>query len=381
MKLDPLPFDATVADAERRATDLLSAWQAGDHDALALVAAQLPRYRDPEYAWLARPVPDEELRATPLTLDDARLAIARAHDFLDWAALVELAEAVARDAEVARFERAVEAVVAGDEARLGLMLEADPALVRARSTRRAPFDPPGHEATLLHYVAANGVEHTRQRTPANAVAVAWRLLDGGADPNATARMYGGRPATMSMLVSSDHPARAGVQVPLIDVLVAHGASVEAVSDGPWASPLMTALVFAHRDAAAALVRHGARVDRLAAAAGLGRVDDARAHLDGADAGERHAALALAAQNGHAEVVALLLDAGEDPSRFNPPGFHSHSTPLHQAALAGHDAVVRALVEGGARLDVADRIWHGTPIGWADYGHRPAIVEYLRSKSR
>jgi uncharacterized protein (TIGR02246 family) len=53
----------------------------------------------------------------------------------------------------------------------------------------------------------------------------------------------------------------------------------------------------------------------------------------------------------ADIVRLLLDAGEDPNRYNPDGLHSHSTPLHQAALAGHDAVVRLLVERGARLDI------------------------------
>ena len=63
---------------------------------------------------------------------------------------------------------------------------------------------------------------------------------------------------------------------------------------------------------------------------------------------RHRALALAAQLGHVEIVRLLLDAGEDPDRYNPADSHAHTTPLHQAALAGHDAVVRLLVERGAR---------------------------------
>ena len=59
---------------------------------------------------------------------------------------------------------------------------------------------------------------------------------------------------------------------------------------------------------------------------------------------RHRALALAAQFGHTDTVRMLLDAGEEPSRYNPIGCHAHSTPLHQAALAGHIEVVRLLVE-------------------------------------
>ena len=63
------------------------------------------------------------------------------------------------------------------------------------------------------------------------------------------------------------------------------------------------------------------------------------------------ALCLAAQLGHDEILQVLLDAGEDPDRYCPQGFHAHSTPLHQSALAGHLAVVRRLVEHGARLDI------------------------------
>jgi ankyrin repeat protein len=52
---------------------------------------------------------------------------------------------------------------------------------------------------------------------------------------------------------------------------------------------------------------------------------------------------LAAQLGHVEVVRLLLDAGEDPDRYNPEGNHAHSTPLHQAVWSGHADVVRPVV--------------------------------------
>src|SRR5436190_1803876 len=119
--------------------------------------------------------------------------------------------------------------------------------------------PPVHGATLLHYVAANGVEAHRQRTPPNAVAIARILLAAGADVNALAGMYGGRHATLPMLVSSSHPAAAGVQVALVDTLADAGATLDDAGEGPWRSPLCTALAFGYTDAAAALVRRGARV--------------------------------------------------------------------------------------------------------------------------
>jgi len=102
-------------------------------------------------------------------------------------------------------------------------------------------------------------------------------------------------------------------------------------------------------------------------------------LPAAGGEDRHRALALAAQHGHADIVRLLLDAGEDPNRYNPDGNHAHSTPLHQAVLAGHDAVVRLLVERGARLDIQDTIYHGTALGWAIYGGQTEIQKYLRGQ--
>ena len=132
------------------------------------------------------------------------------------------------------------------------------------------------------------------------------------------------------------------------------------------------------EAVNALIRRGAPVD-LAVAAATGLMKDACRLLTNANSEDRHCALALAAQFGHIEIVRLLLDAGEDPSRYNPIGLHSHSTPLHQSALAGHHQVVRLLVERGARLDIKDTLWQGTPAGWARYSGKAEIEEYLRAR--
>jgi ankyrin repeat protein len=287
----------------------------------------------------------------------------------------------ALDPDAARFERAVEAVIDGDAATLSSLLQEDPALVHARSRRVTSGDPPVHGATLLHYLAANGVEDERQRSPANAPEIATTLLLAGADPNALCRAYGSRCTTLSLLVSSTPPAKAGVQIPVMHVLIDHGAAVAPTGEGDWTSPLLTALVFGFTDTAKALVARGAAVDRLASAAGLGRIEDVQRMLLAADADDRHRALALAAQLGHAEIVRLLIDAGEDPSQFNPPGTHAHSTPLHQAACAGHLDVVAVLIEKGARRDIEDKIHRATPLGWAQYCRQPAIVEYLVNLGR
>jgi ankyrin repeat protein len=132
------------------------------------------------------------------------------------------------------------------------------------------------------------------------------------------------------------------------------------------------------EAVNALIKRGARID-LPVAAALGRVEEAPGLLLDANCEDRHLALSLAATFGQVEIVRLLLDAGEDPNRYNPVGGHSHTTPLHQAAGAGHDQVVRLLVEHGARLDIKDLLWHATPADWARHAGKEELEAYLRTR--
>ena len=355
-------FRTPLAHFQREAERLFAALKARDENAAW-------RFKWMHSRFHGRGVDDVWAALDDLRLQDAQEVIAHDHAFERWPDLVTFTEAVAGEGPVARFEAAVEAVVDGDVATLGAMLAAHPDLVHARSTRR-------HHATLLHYVAANGVEEERQRTPANAVDVARLLLQAGAEPDALADMYDERCTTMSMLVSSEHPAKAGLQVALAELLLDHGASFVGPGSN-WQSAAKTALVFGFRETAEALARRGAPLDDLATVAGLGRLEDVRRMLGTATTAERHAALSLAAQMGNAEVVRLLLEAGESPDRYNPDGYHSHATPLHHAALAGHLETVRVLVERGARLDLKDRLYRGTPLDWARYAERERIAEYLQ----
>lgn len=377
-----LPLGAPLEAYDRQAHQLLEGQRAGAVEAIEVFHQTHPRFLDPVVTWLPRPISDDEIRDTALTIDDARLAVARGYSFRDWETLTTLVtESATEGSPVRAFESAAEAVITGDHEALGTLLRADPQLVHARSSRVTCHDPAVHGATLVHYLAANGIEGYRQLSPPNAVPIARMLLDAGAEPDALAGMYGGQCATLSMLVSSSPPADAGVQVPLLHVLVDYGADVNGAGVATaWVSPMLTALVFGFGDAALALEARGARVTELEAAAGLGRAADCAAMLPTATPLSRHRALALAAQLGHADVVRLLLDAGEDPNRFNPDGYHSHGTPLHQAALAGHLPVVRVLVERGARLNIEDGLWKATPLGWARHSGQGEVAAYLAAQA-
>ena len=204
-----------------------------------------------------------------LDLETARLAIAKDHWYPD------LADALAHghDQVNTRFEAAADAIAAGDLDALHSLLDAEPALVRIRS----PFP---HRQTLLHHVAANGIEVERQGpAPANAVEIVRLLIERGAVPDATCESYGGGSGstTLCLLVSSAGPAAAGVQATLVEELCRSGARVDGLDDDGL--PLWTAITFGYTEAAEALARCGARVDNLCFAAALGDLDRVRGFFD------------------------------------------------------------------------------------------------------
>jgi ankyrin repeat protein len=276
-------------------------------------------------AWGAVSGGAEEVLAADLDVETARLAIARDHRFADWAAA---REHVAEPVDL-RFEAAADAIQWGELDALRTRLDAMPELARMRS----PFP---HRATLLHHVAANGIEVERQlQSPPNAVEVMRLLLERGAEPDAICTIYGERDTTMELLVSSAVPAAAGVQAPLVEELCAHGARVDGLDDD--GGPLRIAVAYCYADAAEALVRCGARVDNVVFAAALGDLDAVKAFVD--DGGRLEPALIAAAAHGRREVVAFLLERGPDLS-VREPTFGA--TALGMARHLGHDDIVALL---------------------------------------
>jgi ankyrin repeat protein len=305
-------------------------------------------------------------------LADAQFVIARSHGFESWNKFTRhLDELSQKSSLVARFEAAADAICNGNIRTLKRLLREEPQLVHTRSTRE-------HKATLLHYVSANGVEGYRQKTPKNIVEIAEVLLNAGADVDAEADVYGGGATTLGLVATSVHPFRAGVQNPLMQLLLDHGADIDhETSAGNRQHVVQGALANGRGEAAAFLADRGARLD-LESAAGVGRLDavkkffNANGSLKGKTTRKQlQAALKHACTWGRLNVVEFLLDKGVDLSRDQVDG----QTPMHCAAIGGQLETIKFLLKQNAPLE-AKNIYGGTVLGqtlWsAAHGGDPKV---------
>jgi ankyrin repeat protein len=377
----PLPPSPSLEQYKKRAKDLVKACRSGERNAIRVWVERWLEALDAVQPGDNRPTrPDaikqradqiEEFASSKLSrsgcaLADAQFVIARAHGFKSWPTFSEHLESMARDASsISTYETAADAIVAGDVGTLARLLRANPALVRARSTRE-------HRATLLHYVSANGVENYRQRTPKNAVKVAEILLESGAEVDAEADVYGGGATTLGLVATSVHPFKAGVQNDLIDVLLKHGARLDYPGSAGNKHTLVTGCLANGRVEAAEHVASLGAALNLSGAAGVGRLDVVKTFFndDGslkptATQADLANAFVWACGYGRPEVVEFLLERGIDVDARYP--FHGRGhTGLHLAAYHAHPDVVRILLRRGAATDPTDATWGTTPLVWALY---------------
>jgi hypothetical protein len=360
MPVRHLPSNPSLDHLRYQAKDLLKGHVARDISVAQRIREFHPRFRG---------ATDAEIFDSRLSLSGAQLTIAREHGFPSWARLKAQVEEPGLSSQLnsphherikdTAFRRAVNLLDAGDTAGLRDHLERHPRLVH----QHVVFEGGNYfrNPTLLEFAAENPVRHGT--LPDNIVQVVRVILDAGADRSALNE-------TLMLVATGRVPRECRVQLSLIDLLCDHGADPS--------SAIQAAVAHAELEAVNALIGRGARID-LQVAAALGSIDDFHRLLPAAGREDRHLALALASQFGQVEVVRLLLDEDEDPNRYNPVGAHSHSTPLHQAAWSGHDELVRLLVERGARSDMKDVLWQGTPADWARHAGRTDLEAYLRAQ--
>jgi len=285
-----------------------------------------------------------------LSLSKAQFVLARSHGFESWPKFSRHLDALAHaDSSEADFEKAADVIVGGQLDDLTRLLRKNPDLVRARSTRE-------HRGTLLHYVAANGIEGYRQKTPGNVVQIARLLLDSGAEVDAEADVYGGGSTTLELAATSVHPERAGVQEALMQLLIDRGATEKpAASHGR--TLVSVCLANGRKRAAEFLAARGFRID-LEAAAGLGRLDLVTKLFADATKKQRESALCWACEHGSIDSVHFLLDQAVS---IHP--IVSGETALHWAVVGGHIDIIHLLLSHGADLE-AKNVYGGTALGQA-----------------
>ena len=252
------------------------------------------------------------------------------------------------------FEEAVNAVISGDTKTLKSLLEREPDLIRMRSSR-------AHRAMLIHYVAANGVEDERQRTPTNAVDVANVLIDADAEIDATFLDGGSGTTPLVSLVTSFHPHKAGVAAELVKVFVNVGARVDGLKgDG---EPLRLALGFEYPESVQALLECGAKILNIEIAAGLGELELVERFIDEGDisSGELEEAYWSACKYGHTEVVECLIKCGVDIDARGG----ANNTGLMLASQRGRRDTAEMLLDFGASVELKND-FGGTALGSTMY---------------
>jgi ankyrin repeat protein len=284
------------------------------------------------------------------------------------------------------FRESVSAIDAGDVAALERLLTAHPRLVRDRLESPGAWlrDKVGgaldgffQRPYLLWFVAEDPV--LLGKLPKNIAELA-RLIIEAARREGVESLQEQLDYALQLVAWSGVARECGVQLDLIDTLVDAGADPKGAPEN--------ALVNGHLAAAGRLVDRGAPLT-LATALCLGRWDDATRLAQTASARDRQVALVLAALNGKAEALARLLELGVDLNAYSTE-IYEHATALHHAVCSGSLDAVRVLMEAGADLGTKDRVWQGTPLGWAEHyqgqsggagrGKQYAeIAAYLREK--
>jgi uncharacterized protein len=281
----------------------------------------------------------------------------------------------------AKFHPAIRAIKAGDIDALRKLLQQDPSLATARSSRSHP--------TLLQCLALEAVD-----VP-NKVEMAQLLIDAGAEVNG--------PLGAAACIDN---------VEIAVLLLDRGATINGTSS--W-SPLEEALYWNNQRVIELLLERGASVHNLRMAAGLGRtnlieclfdsngtlkpeagkidwpfgeVQKSNLSCDVKDELQTKAsqwsdhpqdiinnAFVYACMHDQIEAARLLLQKGAQIDAI-PPGFDYSGTGLHYAALNGHRKMVEFLIQEGANVSIRDTKVNSTAAGWAEHGGHRELGHFI-----
>lgn len=168
------------------------------------------------------------------------------------------------------------------------------------------------------------------------------------------------PGAIQTIVSDEYFPRQNVHA---------GGSIYIWTLGQKKSPHAVAREFGHEEVYQLLMARSPESLRLALAAETGdetafaALLRARPDLAQQLSPEEVAKLPFAAQNNNVEGVRLMLDAGWP---LDARGQHG-ATALHWAAFHGNPEMTRVILAHHPPLELTDRDYRGTPLGWAIHG--------------
>jgi ankyrin repeat protein len=333
-----------------------------------------------------------------VTLEEARLDLARRHGLTSWNELAGRVDAIREGRDPAPpFMLAYRALEARDTSALTELLDSHPGLVRARGTN-------GND--LLGMASREHIQ---------------LLLERGADPN-RGNDYGW---------TKLHQAGYANDPELAQLMLDAGGRLDLSARGDGGTPLVAALFWGHRDVVPLL---GLEPGNLRVAAGLGLPEMIR-ELAGTPEGAAHRAfyrphggfpawepsddpqevldealvwaakadrvevlgqlvelgarvdadpyrgtpLTWAAANGRVASVRRLVELGADVNQrgtFGGPGHGEGVTALHLAAQSGKRDAVETLLDLGADPTIRDGLHGGDPAGWARFGGHEELAALL-----
>lgn len=270
------------------------------------------------------------------------------------------------------FREGVSYIDAGQLDQLQVLLKANPQLVTERLEQAGPWlrdlvdgalEGYFKDPYLLGFVAENPIRH--ENLPANIAEITQVIIDAAKREQAKG-LQEQLDYTLGLVVTGRVPRDSGFQLQLMDVLIDAGARPGSGHG---------ALSARNIEAAAHLLKRGAELS-FATAICLDLDTDVERLSANASARDKQIALVAAALNGKARALTKLLQLGVDLNAYST-GIHPHATALHHAVDSGSLEAVKILVEAGADLNTKDKVYQGTPLGWAEYEGRKEIADYLR----
>jgi ankyrin repeat protein/beta-lactamase regulating signal transducer with metallopeptidase domain len=203
--------------------------------------------------------------------------------------------------------------------------------------------------------AADGMNLLHQAVRSGQIAMVERILSMGIDIDSA--RSDGRTALHLALATNKFEYNSSI----VEALIARGADVKA-RDVRGNTPAQIAVVYNKKNAVRLLLDKGAEVSTIQIAAYLGDLDAVKAFLGrGGDVNAPDGDLLLsplqaAAQGGHKDVAAFLIDQGASVNAEQERGM----TALHFAMWGGSKEVVELLIANGAKVD-AKAQGAGTPL--------------------